>query len=327
MHVRLRDHRMDERHLVDATGQVRNQIADPFAALAALPPLPGALHARAGVALKQFDLLARIKRLAVAANQLRLVIERVALARRARHKQLHDATWPWPDDAGPHAGRGVAPARARPYDSAANSPSLCSMLASATPPSPPPNRQRNSRREACTRSAGIGARLSSGRCWVAQLVVGWLCMKANRARRAGVNRQTQIRCSSKSIGTRSPGHDGRRIRPAICASSSPGERDPAPSGAPAVICPARSAAAPCARAARCSACRTNKRIIPERERLQRRQCRVSFGRQQRRIRTIQALHQRVGHAPDDKPVDAAAIRLRRSRRRSERNRRSANDRP
>ena len=44
--VRLRDHRMDERDVVDARGQVRHQVAHPFAALAVLLPVPRALHAR-----------------------------------------------------------------------------------------------------------------------------------------------------------------------------------------------------------------------------------------------------------------------------------------
>ena len=58
MDVGLRLHRMDERHVVDTLGQVRQQIADPLAALAVPPPLPGALHHGAGVALKQFQLAA-----------------------------------------------------------------------------------------------------------------------------------------------------------------------------------------------------------------------------------------------------------------------------
>ena len=59
-------------------------------ALAVLLPAPGAGQARAGKALKQLDLFARIERLAVALDQLGLVVERVALAGGAGHEQLDD---------------------------------------------------------------------------------------------------------------------------------------------------------------------------------------------------------------------------------------------
>ena len=66
------------------------QIADPFAALAVLPPAPGALHDMAGIGLKQLDAAAGIERLPVAANQLRLVVECIALARGTGHEELDD---------------------------------------------------------------------------------------------------------------------------------------------------------------------------------------------------------------------------------------------
>ena len=63
-----------------------------------------------GRALKQLDLLAGVERLAVALDQLGLVVERVALAGRARHEELHDALGLGADDAGrPSSG----PARRR----------------------------------------------------------------------------------------------------------------------------------------------------------------------------------------------------------------------
>src|SRR5262249_15880490 len=62
-----------------------------LAALAALPPLPRALHDGSGGRLEQLDLAARIERLAVLLEEHRLVVEQVALAGGAGHEQLHDA--------------------------------------------------------------------------------------------------------------------------------------------------------------------------------------------------------------------------------------------
>ena len=61
---------------------MRHQAADPLATLSLLPPRPRALHALSRLALEQLDLLARIERLAVAADEIGLVIERIALAGR-----------------------------------------------------------------------------------------------------------------------------------------------------------------------------------------------------------------------------------------------------
>jgi hypothetical protein len=91
MHVRLRDHRVDERQVVHARADVRHQFAHPLAALAARLPVPGRFQHRAGIALEQFDFTARIKLLSVPRDELRLVIKRVALARCAGHEELHDA--------------------------------------------------------------------------------------------------------------------------------------------------------------------------------------------------------------------------------------------
>ena len=82
---------MNKRDVIGTRGDVWNKVADPFAALAVLFPGPRALHYGTGIALKQFDFAARIKFLSVAFDQRWLVIKRVALARRAGHKKLHNA--------------------------------------------------------------------------------------------------------------------------------------------------------------------------------------------------------------------------------------------
>ena len=146
MDVRFRNHGVNERHVVDAAGQVRHQVAHPFAAVAVLPPGPGAFHALPGVALEQLDFFARIERLAVAANQLGLVIECIALAGRARHEELHHAFCLRRVMQTGACGDLRAVAVARP-SAAAAVPCNCSSAsncASAMPPSPPPKRQRKS---------------------------------------------------------------------------------------------------------------------------------------------------------------------------------------
>ena len=79
---------MNERNVVRARADVRHEVADPFATLAVLLPAPGAGHAIAWIALKQLDLLARIEGLAVAANELGLVIEGIDLADNAGTEDL-----------------------------------------------------------------------------------------------------------------------------------------------------------------------------------------------------------------------------------------------
>ena len=81
---------MNECHVIDATAQMRHEIAHPFAGLTILFPIPGAFHAWPRVALKEFDLASRIKLLTMAFDQLRFVIKRVALAGRAGHEELND---------------------------------------------------------------------------------------------------------------------------------------------------------------------------------------------------------------------------------------------
>ena len=89
--VGLRDHRMQKGHVIHAAGQVRHEAAHPLAGFAVLFPIPRAFHAGARDALEQFDLAARVERLAVALNQLRFVVEGVQLAGGAGHEHLHDA--------------------------------------------------------------------------------------------------------------------------------------------------------------------------------------------------------------------------------------------
>src|SRR5580704_2869899 len=56
-----------------------------------LLPFPWTRHHGAGTALKQLDFAAGIELLPVAFEQQRLVVEGVALTRRARHEQLNHA--------------------------------------------------------------------------------------------------------------------------------------------------------------------------------------------------------------------------------------------
>src|SRR5262252_9593520 len=82
---------MNEGNVVDTRTEMRNKIADPFAALAVLFPLPRALHYRAWVTLKQFHFAAGIKLFAASFDKFRFVIKSIALAGGARHKQLDDS--------------------------------------------------------------------------------------------------------------------------------------------------------------------------------------------------------------------------------------------
>ena len=77
---------MKERDVVHASRRMRQQVADPLAALAVLLPAPRARHHHTGVALEQLDLFAGIQLLAGMLDQSRLVVERVALARGAGHE-------------------------------------------------------------------------------------------------------------------------------------------------------------------------------------------------------------------------------------------------
>src|SRR5882672_169785 len=83
---------MDEGQIVHAGREVWHQIADPTATVAVLFPVPGTFHAGPRFALEKFDLAARVEFLSVAFEQLRLVIEGIALAGGAGHEKLHHAT-------------------------------------------------------------------------------------------------------------------------------------------------------------------------------------------------------------------------------------------
>src|SRR6266568_8697473 len=82
---------MNECHIVRTGAEVRDEIADPFAALAVLFPIPRTFHHRARIALEQFHFAARFKFFSAAFDELGFVIERITLAGRSRHEQLHDA--------------------------------------------------------------------------------------------------------------------------------------------------------------------------------------------------------------------------------------------
>jgi hypothetical protein len=90
VNVGLRDHRRQERDVVDTGCEMRQQVADPLAALAVAAPFPGAGHDRTRLALKQLDLAAGIEFLAGSPDDVRFIIECVALTGRARHEELYD---------------------------------------------------------------------------------------------------------------------------------------------------------------------------------------------------------------------------------------------
>ena len=86
-------HRVDDRHVVDDRGEVRQQLADPRAALAVLGELVGraeelgrALDEGEPLALEDFLGAGR----AVELVELGLVVEQVVLRRRAGHVQVDD---------------------------------------------------------------------------------------------------------------------------------------------------------------------------------------------------------------------------------------------
>ena len=83
---------MNEGDVVRARTDVGDEVAHPFAALAVGLPAPRAFHAHARIALEQLHFFARIKLFAAPLNQLRLVIEGVALARGAGHEKLNHSS-------------------------------------------------------------------------------------------------------------------------------------------------------------------------------------------------------------------------------------------
>src|SRR6266436_287745 len=82
---------MNEGDIVGTGAEVRDEVADPFAALAVLFPVPGTFHHRARIALEQLHFATGFKFFSAAFDELGFVIERITLAGRSRHEQLHDA--------------------------------------------------------------------------------------------------------------------------------------------------------------------------------------------------------------------------------------------
>jgi hypothetical protein len=90
VYVRFGNHRVQESDVVGAGTNMRNKVTDPFGRLSILLPAPGAFHDRARIALEKLDLFARIKFLAMALQEFRFVIERVALAGGSGHEELNN---------------------------------------------------------------------------------------------------------------------------------------------------------------------------------------------------------------------------------------------
>ena len=88
---RLCSHRMDKRDVVNAFCQMREQLADPFAALAILVKLPARLNNSAlilaAAAAKCFD----FDCFSIHPDHRRLVVKRVDVAWSAIHEQEDDA--------------------------------------------------------------------------------------------------------------------------------------------------------------------------------------------------------------------------------------------
>ena len=84
-------HALDERDVVDAGGQVGEQVADPRAALAVLPEVPLGTDDAALVAVAAAALGLHLDGLAVEPVELGLVVEGVDMARAAVHEQEDDA--------------------------------------------------------------------------------------------------------------------------------------------------------------------------------------------------------------------------------------------
>jgi hypothetical protein len=88
---RVGGHRVDECDVVDAAADVREQVADPLAALAVLLELPPRLDDAALVLLAATAGSLHLDGLVVHADHAGLIVERVDLARPAVHEQKDDA--------------------------------------------------------------------------------------------------------------------------------------------------------------------------------------------------------------------------------------------
>ena len=82
---------LKEGDVIHTRPDVRQDIADPLAALSTLLPCPGAVHDHARLALKQLDLLARIPRLACFPIEQGLVIVEIELRWRTMLEQIDHA--------------------------------------------------------------------------------------------------------------------------------------------------------------------------------------------------------------------------------------------
>ena len=87
----LRVHRVDERHVIHALGQVRQQVTHPQPALAMLAKIEAALHDPPRLAEESIDLAFAGELLAIESLQVGLVIERINVADSAAGTDMHDA--------------------------------------------------------------------------------------------------------------------------------------------------------------------------------------------------------------------------------------------
>src|SRR6476659_9836586 len=81
---------MDERDIVDTIAQVRKELAHVFAALAPLSEPPPRLDDAALILVPASAKRFYIDRFAIHADHLRLIVERVDMARTAIHKEEND---------------------------------------------------------------------------------------------------------------------------------------------------------------------------------------------------------------------------------------------
>src|SRR5581483_12144704 len=87
----LGHHRVEERNVIDAAGEVRQQVADPQPALAAATEDERTLHEAARLAEEGVDLTLAGQLLAVMPGEIRLVVEGIDVAHPAGAEDLDDA--------------------------------------------------------------------------------------------------------------------------------------------------------------------------------------------------------------------------------------------
>jgi hypothetical protein len=91
VHPGFSDHVVNERDVVHAGAERRDDLAELLAALAVGLEVPHRPEPGAEAVLKRLHLLAEIGGLAVAFDQLRFEIKQIDVTRRPGHEQLHDA--------------------------------------------------------------------------------------------------------------------------------------------------------------------------------------------------------------------------------------------